>query len=61
MAHQLKFMIEQAKIQSEAAKDTAVTQAKIQAENEKREVSLLNCFNMLLRMSLNQNRFVLQL
>ncbi|XP_065051637.1 deformed epidermal autoregulatory factor 1 homolog [Rhopilema esculentum] len=37
MAHQLKFMIEQAKIQSDAAKDTAVTQAKIQAENEKRE------------------------
>ena len=38
MAQQLKFMIEQAKIQSEALKDTAVTQAKIQAENDKREV-----------------------
>ena len=31
-------MIEQAKIQAEALRDSAVTQAKIQAENEKAEV-----------------------
>ncbi len=38
MAQQLKFMIDQAKVQSDALRDTAVTQAKIQAENDKREV-----------------------
>lgn len=39
VANKLKLMIEQAKIQSEAIKESAVTQAKIQAENEKAEVS----------------------
>ena len=38
MANKLKLLIEQAKIQTEAFKDSAVTQAKIQAENEKAEV-----------------------
>jgi len=38
MANKLKLMIEQVRIQTEALKDSAVTQAKIQAENEKAEV-----------------------
>ena len=38
MANKLKLMIEQTKIHAEALKDSAVTQAKIQAENEKAEV-----------------------
>ena len=33
-------MIEHAKIQAEAAKDAAVTQVKLQAEAEKKEVQL---------------------
>eukprot|EP00794_Sanderia_malayensis_P012851 gene12851-14173_t len=37
MAQQLKFMIDQAKVQSDALRDTAVTQAKIEAETDKRE------------------------
>lgn len=40
MANKLKLMVEQVKIQSEAFKDSAVTQAKIQAENDKAEVCL---------------------
>ena len=39
-AQQLKGMIEHAKIQAEAAKDAAVTQVKLQAEAEKKEVQL---------------------
>lgn len=42
MGNKLKLMIEQTKIHAEALKDSAVTQAKIQAENEKAEVSLLD-------------------
>ena len=38
MANKFKLIIEQTKIQAEALKDSAVTQAKIQAENEKAEV-----------------------
>ena len=38
MGNKLKLMIEQTKIHAEALKDSAVTQAKIQAENEKAEV-----------------------
>ena len=38
MANKLKLYIEQAKIQTEAVKESAITQAKIQAENEKAEV-----------------------
>ena len=55
MANKLKLMVEQVKVQSEAFKDNAVTQAKIQAENEKAEVifsiifylkhSSLKCFS----------------
>ena len=37
-AQQLKGMIEHAKIQAEAAKDAAITQVKLQAEAEKKEV-----------------------
>lgn len=37
-AQQLKAMVEQAKLQAEAAKDAAVAQAKLQAESEKKEV-----------------------
>lgn len=40
MANKLKLMVDQVKIQTEAIKDSAITQAKIQAENEKLEVSL---------------------
>ena len=36
----MKGMIEHAKIQAEAAKDAAVTQVKLQAEAEKKEVQL---------------------
>lgn len=39
VANKLKLMIEQTKIHSEAIKESAVTQAKIQAENEKAEVA----------------------
>lgn len=46
-AQQLKGMIEHAKLQAEAAKDAAITQVKLQAEAEKKEVSeqetLLDC------------------
>lgn len=38
-AQQLKGMIEHAKLQAEAAKDAAITQVKLQAEAEKKEVS----------------------
>ena len=38
-AQQLKGMIEHAKLQSEAARDAAITQVKLQAEAEKKEVS----------------------
>ena len=38
-AQQLKVMVEQAKLQSEAAKDAAVAQAKMQGEAEKKEAS----------------------
>jgi len=38
MANKFKLIIEQTKIQAEALKDSAVTQAKIQAENEKAEI-----------------------
>ena len=38
-AQQLKSMIDHAKVQSEAAKDAAIAQAKLQAEAEKKEVS----------------------
>ena len=37
-AQQLKTMVEQARLQSEAARDAAVAQAKLQAETEKKEV-----------------------
>ena len=40
MANKLKLMVDQVKIQTEAIKDSAITQAKIQAENEKLEVRL---------------------
>ena len=46
MAQQLKFMIDQAKVQSEALKDTAVTQAKIHAEADKREVTFLSSYRL---------------
>lgn len=39
-AQQLKGMIEHAKLQAEAAKDAAITQVKLQAEAEKKEVSI---------------------
>ena len=38
-AQQLKGMIEHAKLQAEAARDAAITQVKLQAEAEKKEVS----------------------
>ena len=38
-AQQLKGMIEHAKLQAEAAKDAAITQVKLQAEAEKKEVT----------------------
>lgn len=37
-ASQLKAMLEQVKLQSEAAREAAVAQAKLQAESEKKEV-----------------------
>lgn len=37
ISNKLKLMIEQVKVQSEATKDSAVTQAKIQAESDKAE------------------------
>lgn len=42
-AQQLKGMIEHAKLQAEAAKDAAITQVKLQAEAEKKEVSREHC------------------
>ena len=41
MANKLRLMIDQAKIQCEASRESAITQAKIQAENEKAEVIIL--------------------
>lgn len=41
-AQQLKGMIEHAKLQAEAAKDAAITQVKLQAEAEKKEVRISN-------------------
>ena len=38
-AQQLKGMIEHAKLQADAAKDAAITQVKLQAEAEKKEVN----------------------
>ena len=49
MANKLKLMVDQVKIQTEAIKDSAITQAKIQAENEKLEVSLaILCMSLFL-------------
>ena len=41
-AQQLKGMIEHAKLQAEAVKDAAITQVKLQAEAEKKEVRISN-------------------
>jgi len=48
-AQQLKGMIEHAKLQAEAAKDAAITQVKLQAEAEKKEVSKQETFLVFLQ------------
>lgn len=48
-AQQLKGMIEHAKLQAEASKDAAITQVKLQAEAEKKEVGTIGfLLNLLL-------------
>ena len=39
MANKLRLMVEQTKIQSEVLSNSAITQARIQAESEKQEVN----------------------
>ena len=53
-AQQLKGMIEHAKLQAEAAKDAAITQVKLQAEAEKKEVSEQRTLLLLLQTILRQ-------
>ncbi|KAK3711927.1 hypothetical protein QZH41_009429 [Actinostola sp. cb2023] len=50
-ATQLKCMLEQVKLQSEAAREAAVAQAKLQAESEKKEVLAQTRMNSLLQLS----------
>ncbi|XP_031570726.1 deformed epidermal autoregulatory factor 1 homolog [Actinia tenebrosa] len=50
-ASQLKCMIEQVRVQSEAAREAAVAQARLQAETEKKEVLAQTRMNSLLQLS----------
>ncbi|XP_048578402.1 deformed epidermal autoregulatory factor 1 homolog [Nematostella vectensis] len=50
-AQQLKCMIEQAKLQSEAAREAAVAQAKLQAEAEKKELLSQTRMNSLIQLT----------
>lgn len=58
MGNKLKLMIEQTKIHAEALKDSAVTQAKIQAENEKAEVQpKMQCFLFIFGLEILKMKF----
>ena len=59
MANKLKLMVDQVKIQTEAIKDSAITQAKIQAENEKLEVRLAILCVCLFFVCFKQDAFVI--